>query len=107
MSTKTKVTRIDRQVCKGRQDVILKEILKYGDLKLKVEIKSDSYRFQCYARISILDTQERKWNILHSIHYSNMQTPEKLVYSREEGQWLAAKFSGDRNKLIKMAQELI
>ena len=75
-----KVETIDRTISKGRQSVLYQEVFKIGDNSLKIEIKSDSYDFQCSAKVSWLDRNERKWNVLHNIHHGSMKTPNELCY---------------------------
>lgn len=67
----------------GRQDVTLMRLLTaFGGRKLKIQIKSDSYAFQSYARILLFDPGTSKWNSLADIHYSNMATESGLIYTR-------------------------
>jgi hypothetical protein len=107
MNTTDKVKRIDKEIGLDSSDAILKEIIKYNGISLKIEIRSNSYSFQCSARISALDTNEREWNIIHSIHHSNMKTPSKLYLKSKDRAILSKYFSEDRRKLINMAKELL
>ena len=104
---------ISQEVGKGRQDLNYQEVFKIGDNSLKINIKSDSYDFQCHAKVSWLDRNEHKWNVIHNIHYSNMETRDSLCYMPQardvqgNKRNLIAEFRADRDKLVSMAQELI
>lgn len=80
--TKTKQDIIE-QICyqSSNQSISYREIYQLNDKKIKLEIKSDSYRNQCYARASVLKDDD--WNIIYSIPYSIMQTPEGLAYKSD------------------------
>jgi len=80
--TKTKQDIIE-QICylSSSQSISYREIYQLNDKKIKLEIKSDSYRNQCYARASVLKDDD--WNIIYSIPYSIMQTPEGLAYKND------------------------
>jgi len=66
----------------GKQSVNLCKIIE-GDngMKIKIDIKSDSYDFQSYARISVFEPQSLAWNNLSHIPYANMKTPHKLCHT--------------------------
>jgi len=63
------------------QSISYREIYKLNDKKIKLAIKSDSYRSQCYAKSSVLKNDE--WVDVYSIPYSLMQTPEGLAYKSD------------------------
>ncbi|MDD3012632.1 MAG: hypothetical protein PHC34_02890 [Candidatus Gastranaerophilales bacterium] len=63
------------------QSISYREIYQLNDKKIKIEIKSDSYHNQCYARASVLKDDD--WNIIYTIPYSLMQTPEGLAYKSD------------------------
>lgn len=65
----------------SNQSISYREIYKLNDKKIKLEIKSDSYHNQCYARASVLKQDD--WNIIYTIPYSLMKAPEGLHYHRE------------------------
>lgn len=96
---------ISKEVAKGQQDVVFKEILVTGGLRLRVDIRSDAYDFQSHARIDVFRPADLKWNHLASIHYSVMTTPHKLYYKLNgtDEQW----FLKDRNELVRQATEIL
>lgn len=99
MRTKT----LDIEISKGTQSIIYTEILDIVGHKAKVEIKSDSYKSQCYAHMSIWDPTLSKWNELVRIHYGSMQTEEGLCYMPAYKPVGGGNFAADRNMLIKKA----
>lgn len=95
---------IDKMVSKGTQDVTYKEIFELNGRKVKVEVKSDSYDFQCYARVKVLDVNNG-WYVLYAIPYSEMKTRSGLYYVEN---WKNEKyFMEDVESLKKMAKELL
>jgi hypothetical protein len=95
---------------KGKQSIDFVEIVSIGSDKCKIEIRSDSYKFQCYARIKIFNPIEKAWNALADIHHSQMNTREGLVY---EPQYQTSRVSAstefdlDRNALIERAKLIL
>lgn len=63
------------------QSISYREIYQLNEKKLKLEIKSDSYHNQCYARAYVLKDDD--WNVIYTIPYSLMQTPEGLAYKSD------------------------
>jgi len=97
---------IDKQIALGRQSVVYMEILNVDDHKLKVSIKSDSYEFQSYARISRWNGE--KWVNVYSIHFNKMKTTHGLIsYSERNEVCNSRHFQEDRDQLIKVAKEII
>lgn len=97
---------------KGTQSIDFQEIRESEEgYKIKIDIKSDSYKFQSYARVSTFDPNQLKWNILTSIHYSLMETPNELYYkvqqNAKDGSSVASFFTADHNKLIKEAEDIL
>src|SRR5574344_934701 len=76
--SKIKETTIEKITYKGSQSISFREIYKLDEKRIKLEIKSDSYDQQCYARASIL--KDEKWEPIYSISYSEMNTPKGLCY---------------------------
>ena len=70
----TKEKTIKKELSKGRQSMNYDEFLKLDGLKLKISIKSDSYDFQCHARILVWSEQDLKWNLIDSIPFANMMS---------------------------------
>jgi len=78
MSKKNKEITIEKITYKGSQSVNFREIYILDEKRIKLEIKSDSYDQQCYARAYIL--KDEKWELIYSIPYSEMNTPKGLCY---------------------------
>ena len=95
---------LNKEVGQGRQSAIYKETLDHEGDKVRIEIKSDSYRFQCYARVSIFDGS--KWNQIDSIHHSRMKTEDGLVY-RPNVLPNEKDFKADRDRLVSLAKDIL
>jgi len=103
----------------GRQSVIYTEVSKIADKKVKVEIKSDSYDFQSYARVSVFNENDLEWKKIDSVHYSRMNTKEGLdshpqarklslgIEVNKQKNFFIAEFWRDRDTLVNMAKEII
>jgi len=78
MSKKIKEITIEKITYKGSQSINFREIYKLEEKRIKLEIKSESYDQQCYARAYIL--KDEKWELIYSIPYSEMNTPKGLCY---------------------------
>jgi len=63
------------------QSISYREIYTLQNKKIKLAIKSDSYRNQCYSKASVLKNDE--WTDIYTIPYSLMQTPEGLAYKND------------------------
>lgn len=101
---------ITKTISKGSQDIIYKEVFEVDNRKLNIEIKSDSYNDQCYARISVLKPDEG-WYVLHSIHYSQMKTKSELYYilprNEKPGIEFEKYFTDDIKELKRVAEQLL
>jgi hypothetical protein len=67
----------------AEQDVYYTEILTLKgnkEYKCKLEIRSNSYQFQSYARAYVWSQEALKWNLVDDIAYTNMTTKEGLGY---------------------------
>ena len=71
--------------------------------KLQIEIRTDSYAPQAYARISRHDGRE--WQPLAGILQPNMTTPKDLAYKPRAPR--AADFQDDAATLLKMAELIL
>lgn len=98
---------LEETVNAGRQDVIARRILSLGDFRVRLTIKSDSYQFQSFARAEVWNPATLSWNQVHSIHYSEMTTPEGLVYYPNKQGLKVDNFVLDFNRLLKMTQQII
>ena len=65
----------------GSQSVSYREIYKQEDKKIKIELKSDSYLDQSYARASVLVND--KWSVIYSIPSSLLGFEKGLSYRQE------------------------
>ena len=109
MMTKTKEELLESVTyLSSNQSLSHREIYKINDKKIKLDIKSDSYRNQCYARAYVLKNDE--WSLIYSIPYNLMQTPESLAYHSEykNNPTLAqAKFKEDIAKLKQYTEKIL
>ncbi len=81
---KMAVKTLDLEFSVGRQDVICTVLAQMGEHKLRLRLRSDSYKFQCHAYAEVLQKADGiKWERLVSIDHSNMATPEGLCYNIE------------------------
>lgn len=91
----------------GNQYVIYDELILLNEsgLKIKVTIKSDAYQQQSYANADVWSESDLKWNKVFSIHYSNMSTPEGLVYKQTYN--LDRFFTKDKDTLLSKAKKIL
>lgn len=103
-----KETQIEKITYKGTQSVSFREIYKLDEKKIKLEIKSDSYDMQCYARAYIL--KDEKWELTYSIPYSEMNTPKGLCHHvtyRHKASAAEVEFKIDVDRLKKYIKEIL
>lgn len=96
-----KAKNISQEIAKGQQSVTFKEVVEWEGFKIKTEIKSDSYDFQCFASISVWKNLE--WSKVHSIHHGAMRTRSKLVYGTPN----KADFAADATELFRVAKQIL
>lgn len=100
---------IEKQAYKSNsQSLSYRELYKLKNKKIKLEVKSDSYHNQCYARAYVLKDDE--WVLIYSIPYSLMQTPEGLIYHKEyknNPSQAEKSFSEDIQKLKQNIEKLL
>lgn len=96
---------LSSDISKGDQSVLFKETLNYGAKKVRIEIKSDAYEKQCFARVSLWDGE--KWNRIDFIPSSKMNTEDKLAYQPGNKGLRESNFSADRKILLKLAADVI
>ena len=90
------------------QSLSYREIYIQQGKRIKLDIKSDSYRNQCYARAYVLKQDE--WSLIYSIPYSLMQTPDSLAYHSEyknNPKLAEAKFRADVAKLKEFTAKIL
>lgn len=101
---------IKEEYSTGTQSASLSKIIESDSgLKIRVDIKSDSYDYQSYARVSVFNKLGLQWNIIDTIPFSNMKTPPKLYYQvkQQNPTILAQYFSEDSKTLVKNAEEVL
>ena len=90
------------------QSIGYREIYKFKGYRLKIEICSDSFREQCYARISVL--KDLEWSTLYTIPYEEMKTPNELIYGvkyRNNASLAESEFKQDILRLKDIVNELL
>jgi len=90
------------------QSISYREIYKLEDKKIKLEIKSDGYKNQCYAKAYFL--KESEWILIYTTPYSLMKTPDNLYYQREyknNPQKAEAEFKSDIQELKKQIRTIL
>ena len=78
--TKEKIFETLHYQCSS-QSLIYRELYSLNGKKIRLEIKSDSFRSQCYARSHVLKNDE--WSLIYSVPYAEMKTKEGLIYYQE------------------------
>lgn len=91
---------ISLEIVNRGQDVIYREVLCIGQRKARIEICSDAYASQCYAKIWCWDGNE--WKELHSL--LAMWTLPGNAY-KENGD-CPSLYDEDRGKLIRVFREV-
>src|SRR5690606_37301673 len=66
--TTPKANLLEETINQGSQDVTARRVLSLGDFKVRLTIKSDSYKFQSFARAEVWNPATLSWNHVHSIH---------------------------------------
>ena len=109
--TKTKTEKIieDITYASSNQAISRRVIYEFKNLKVMLELKSDSYRGQCYARASVLDNLE--WRVIYFIPHAEMRTPEGLCnylpYRDNKAPNAKKEFDKDIERLKKYISELL
>ena len=107
MKKQASVKRISLQISAGSQSVNYQEVFTLDGHKLKIEVKSDSYRVQCYARIHVWGDVNKGWVPVHSVHHGSMETPEGLHHKPSKQGLEPHHFQADRNELLRVAREVV
>lgn len=100
-------TMIEQSISRGGQDLTARRILRVGPHKVRLTVKSDSYKFQCFARAEVWNPADLKWNQVHSIPHGKMETEEGLCYlpgNRGEN-W--SHFQKDLAELMRVVREVL
>lgn len=110
---------VNQQVSKGGQDVTFKllatlRLMTTGDKqivhKFRFEIKSDSYRQQCHAKVEVWSSADLRWNEVASLRGEEMATSNGLHHRPAGGLagWdCLASFDKDLELLMKMAETVV
>lgn len=101
----TKVKLLDQKISFGSQSVELVNLLALGDIKLRIKIKSDSYKFQSFARIERWDGTQ--WQEVASLHYGAMKTEAGLCYKPNQSGRDFRNFEADYDELLKQAKAIL
>src|SRR5574344_1874649 len=107
-AAKIKEMIIEKITYKGSQSISFRENYKLNNSKIKLEIKSDSYDQQCYARAYIL--KDEKWELIYSIPYSVMSTPKGLCYGiiyKNNPEKAQKEFISDVTRMKKAVEEIL
>lgn len=86
-------------ITKGQQDVTYQELIIDGGERLRIRIRSDSYKFQSFGRVERWDGA--KWQEVWSIPPLTLAVPEGLAYFNRP--ITAADFAADRRTLLDHA----
>lgn len=109
MATKNKEKIIEKITYQhDSQSIRHREIYEYKNLKIKLELESDSYDIQCYARAYVLDGLQ--WNLIYSIPHSEMNTPKGLLYTvkyRNNASAAGIEFKADVDRLKKYIAKIL
>lgn len=111
LKSKKTFKKIEETFYNGSQSVECKCIYDINGIKIKILIDIDSYDIQSSAVVKVLNKDERQWNFLDSIHYSQMESIKKGVfcYRKVEELTLKEKFAirADINTLKEKAKILL
>ena len=109
--TKTALKVLERTMYNTRQSIHFKGMYELSGIKLRINIRKDSYDFQSYARVYVLNKEEREWNVLHSIPYPQMEAVKKNVFHGRPADELTfserTAINDDIKSLQKMAKKLL
>lgn len=100
-----KARSVRTELGKGSQEYIYTEVLRLGPHTCRIEIMSDTYRFQCYAIAKVWSTTELRWNDVTSVHYSQMNTADGLIHSQASVGF--DDFKVDRNRLLEQLRDIL
>ena len=103
--TKLKDELIEEIISKGSQSVSYREIYKHDNFKIKLEIKSDAFDMQSYARAYVL--KDLEWSLIYSIPYSKMVTPFNIICRMMTDTEYKKLFIQDRDKLKKEIETIL
>lgn len=92
---------IVESVSKTDQDVSYQLIEASDGHKIKFDVRSNSLKDQCHARVYVWNNGTQTWNLVHYIFPHEMNTSNKLVYGGEPAS--ATDFQQDVTELRRVA----
>jgi len=95
------------EIGKGKQSVNFTETVEIKGKKIRINIKSDAYDFQSYAKAQGFNPDTMTWTEVASIHFSKMKTPKELIYHPNNEGLNAKWFKDDRDTLINEVKKLL
>lgn len=94
---------ISLEIATERQGVSYTSVWVWQGFKLRTLIYSDSYDFQCKAKIQVW--KDLAWSTVHSIAHSEMKTRSGLHYARQPT--TVKDFVADSSELARVAKEVL
>ena len=104
MSLLDTITVISKELTKESQDVFFNTIVNCNGFRLNINICSNVYASQCYARVSVWSATTMQWNKIYHIPHSAMNTGQKLSYEKSCNE---NHFKRDRDTLITVAIKIL
>jgi hypothetical protein len=108
------VKKLHDEYFNGRQSVEYRGVFEIKGEKIKIHIDVDSYDFQSSAKAYIYNAEEKKWNVLTSIPYSQSKAINNVFYQRkvdESGSGLnfqeKSAFKTDIDTLFKRVKDIL
>ncbi len=104
-----------REFSNGTQSLNFKGVYQFGDLKLAISIKRDSYDMQSYAKIDVWRQSDLSWSQVASIPFSNMDVVKSRVHCYTKAEDLKhisnaeaiSAFARDEKELLEKAKFIL
>ena len=93
---------IHGSVSKVHDDLVYEEIVQGRNHTLRIEIRSNSFPFQCHAKIERWNGE--RWEQMLRWSDQQMHTKPSLSYNKHASQ---ADFEEDRNELLNLALKIL
>lgn len=96
------------EISQGKQSVMVQKIIQGTNHMIKLELQSDSIKFQCYSVIDVFSEVNKQWNRLYKNFNHNV--PENLICSIRQNQKLETllpEFQKEIKHLEKIASEIL
>lgn len=103
----SKLKTIEERFFQGSQDWSYEAFYDVDGTKLRIKIRRNAYDEQSYAHCEVLDRQERKWNMLVTIHISQMKCRPVSYVMRDLEPRYKQMFKDDAAELLRLAKELL